>query len=178
MSFNINPRSLARASAAIEFVDLSEEPARTKIVRSGFEVPSVKLDTKKVDQFVGDLAQIPTRDLPRVISQAIPPGTKVSAGTVVDLVLAPRTRIPFDVFDGVHADLATRTLDVIDPLFANAAVKKTLLTYTSADDIPASEKAQLQTAFAGVGITVDDENPNRTFDKAFQSARGGIAFQG
>ena len=30
-----------------------------------------------------DLTQIPTNQLPRVVSQAIPPGTKVTAGTVV-----------------------------------------------------------------------------------------------
>jgi hypothetical protein len=177
MPSSIDPNAFSRLSS-IEFIDLSEEPAKAKIVRSGFEVPTVKLDLKRVDQFVGDLTQIPTKDLPRVISQAIPAGTKVAAGTTVDLVLAPRTRIPFDVFDGVHADLATKTLDVIDPLFANPAIKKTLLTYTSADEVPAVERAQLQTAFAGVGITVDETNPNRTFDKAFHSARGGIAFQG
>jgi hypothetical protein len=31
---------------------------------------------------------------------------------------------------------------------------------------------------AGVGITVDETNPNKTFAKAFDSARGGLAFQG
>jgi hypothetical protein len=113
-----------------------------------------------------------------VVSQAIPPGTKVTAGTVVDLVLAPRTKIPFNVFDGVHLDLATKTLDAIDPLFANAAAKKTLQTYQLAEDVPAAEKTALTTAMASVGITVDETNPNKTFAKAFDSARGGLAFQG
>lgn len=177
MAVNIK-NVVTKPAASVEFVDLSEQPAKAKIVRQGYDVPAVKLDLKKVDQFVGDLTQIPTNQLPRVVSQAIPPGTKVTAGTVVDLVLAPRTKIPFNVFDGVHLDLATKTLDSIDPLFANAAAKKTLQTYQLAADVPAAEKTALTTAMASVGITVDEANPNKTFAKAFDSARGGLAFQG
>jgi hypothetical protein len=169
---------VTKQAASVEFVDLSEQPAKAKIVRQGYDVPAVKLDLKKVDQFVGDLTQIPVNQLPRVVSQAIPPGTKVTAGTVVDLVLAPRTKIPFSVFDGLHLDLATKTLDAIDPLFANAAAKKTLQTYAVAEEVPESEKTALKTAFLAVGITVDEANPNKTFAKAFDSARGGLAFQG
>jgi len=171
-------KNVSRLAAGVEFVDLSEQPAKAKIVREGYDVPAVKLDLKKVDQFVGDLTQIPTKELPRVVSQAIPPGTKVTAGTVVDVVLAPRTKIPFSVFDAVHLDLATKTLDAIDPLFANAAAKKTLLTYSAASEVPEPEKAQLKTALQAVGVTVDETNPNKTFAKAFDSARGSMAFQG
>jgi hypothetical protein len=178
MSAFFKTSPLIQKQQAVEFVDLSEAPAKAKIVREGYDVPPVKLDLKKVDQFIGDLAQIPPKELPRVVSQAIPPGTKVSAGTVVDLVLAPRTKIPFNIFEGVHLDLAAKTLDVVDPLFADPASKKTLLTYTNANDVPQAEKDQLKTKFASVGITVDETNPNKTFAKAFDSARGGMAFQG
>jgi hypothetical protein len=169
---------VTKQAASVEFVDLSDRPAKAKIVRQGYDVPEVKLDLKKVDQFVGDLTQVSTKELPRVVSQAIPPGTKVTVGTVVDLVLAPRTKIPFSVFDAVHLDLATKTLDAIDPLFADAAAKKTLLTYAAADDVPESEKTHLKSALLAVGITVDETNPDKTFAKAFDSARGGMAFQG
>lgn len=178
MALNIKNVPAAQAGSAVEFVDLSAKPTKAKIVRQGFDVPEVQLDTKKVDQFVGDLTQILPKDLPRVVSQAVPAGTKVVAGTVVDLVLAPRTKIPFDVFSGVHMDLAAKNLDAIDPLFANAAARKTLQTYDSADAVPQAEKDALKTAFQSVGITVDESNPNRTFQKAFDSARGGMAFQG
>ena len=141
-------------------------------------MPAVQLDTKKVDQFVGDLTQILPKDRRASCRRPLPAGTKVIAGTVVDLVLAPRTKIPFDVFTGVHMDLAAKNLDAIDPLFANAAAKKTLQTYDSADAVPQAEKDALKTAFQSVGITVDEANPNRTFQKAFDSARGGMAFQG
>jgi hypothetical protein len=102
----------------------------------------------------------------------------VVAGTVVDLVLALRAKIPFDVFTGVHMDLAAKNLDAIDPLFANPAAKKTLQTYQAADDVPQAEKDALKTAFLAVGITVDEANPGKTFQKAFDSARGGMAFHG
>jgi hypothetical protein len=175
----INIKNVAAQTAQnVEFVDLSQTSAKAKIVRQGFDVPDVKLDPKKVDQFVGDLTQVPPKDLPRVISQAVPAGTKVAAGTVVDLVLAPRSKIPFNVFDGVHMDLAAKNLDAIDGLFADPAAKKTLLTYAAPEDVPEAEKAQLKTALQAVGVTVDETNPNRTFAKAFNSARGGIAFQG
>ena len=178
MALNIKNVPAGQTAGSVEFVDLSAKPAKAKIVRQGFDVPEVQLDTKKVDQFVGDLTQILPKDLPRVVSQAVPPGTKVVAGTVVDLVLAPRTKIPLDVFTGVHVDLAAKTLDFIDPLFQNAAAKKTLQTYDSAVAVPQAEKDALKTAFQAVGITVDGSNPNKTFQKAFDSARGGMAFQG
>jgi len=171
-------RSTTKSATGIEFVDLSDKPAKAKIVRQGFDVPEAKLDTKKVDQFLGDLTQISTKEAPRVVSQAIAPGTKVTAGTVVDLVMAARTKIPFEIFDSVHADLATKTLDWIDPVFADQAAKKTLLTYATPEEVPAAEKTALTTALGKVGIAVDESNPNKTFAKAFNSVRGGFAFQG
>jgi hypothetical protein len=179
MVFDIrNLASAARAGAGEKIVDLSEEPAKAKVLRQGFDVPQAKLDARKVDQFIGDLGEVPTRELPKVVSQSVAQGTKVPVGTVVDLVLAPRNRIPWDIFTGVHMDLAGKTLDAVDPLFSDAAARKTLLTYTSADAVPTAEKALLQTRFQQVGITVDESDPNKTFAKAFESARGGVAFFG
>ena len=180
MTFEISRTSAASVSKAasnVEFVDLSEAPAKARIVRQGYDVPAVKVDARRVDQFVGDLAQIPTRDLPRVVSQSIPGGTKVAAGTSVDLVLAPRTTIPFDIFEAVHADLSNKTLDAIDAVYADAAARKTLLTYETAAEVPASEKTHLVATLQEAGVSVDDSNPARTFAMAFDSARGGLAFQ-
>jgi hypothetical protein len=165
-------------AGAVEFVDLSREPTKAKIVRQGYQVPSVALDLAKVERFVGDLAQVPLGELPRVVSQSVPAGTKVAAGAVVDLVLAPRARIPFAVFDEVHADLVTKQLDAIDGLYANATVKKALLTYASAGEVPQAERAVLTQQFASVGVTVDDQDPTRSFERAVASARGGLTFQG
>src|SRR5262249_54516983 len=124
-SINLTRASVAAAAASVEFIDLSEQATKAQIVRQGFDVPAVLLDQRRVDQVVGDLTQIPQQELPRVVSQSITSGTRVPAGTVVDLVLAPRNRIPFSVFDNVHLDLATRNLDSIDPLIADPAARRT-----------------------------------------------------
>src|SRR5262249_24295047 len=151
MALNIKDVSITTREAAVEFIDLSEKPAKAKIVRQGFDVPQVALDVKKVDQFIGDLTQIPTKDLPRVGSQAIPSGTKVAKGTVVDLVLAPRSKTPFNIFQNFHADLAGKNLDSIDGLFTDVNARKTLLNYEFSGDIPTAEKNQLQTALQNAG---------------------------
>jgi hypothetical protein len=162
----------------VEFVDLSGEPTKAKIVRQGFDVPAVRINDKLLEQFVGDLTQIPTKELPRVVSQAIAAGTKVAAGTVVDLVLAPRTKIPFEVLERPHKDLKGKMFDAIDALYADNVAKKTLLSYAAADQVPQAEKAALTQAFQKVGINVDDADANASFDRAFESAQSGLAFQG
>ena len=78
----------------------------------------------------------------------------------------------------MHLDLATKTLDSIDPLFANAAAKKTLQTYQLAADVPAAEKTALDHRDGGRRHHRRRDEPNKTFAKAFDSARGGLAFQG
>jgi hypothetical protein len=179
MPFNINFQPQATIPAAnLEFVDLSAQPAKAQIVRQGFDVPVVAVDQKKVDQFLGDLSQLPVLLLPRVVSQSIVSGTKVTKGTVVDLVLAPRNKIPFNIFDGVHISLQNKTLDALDPLFADAAAKKTLLTYTSAADIPAADKTHLTQAMQEAGIAIDDAGAGTSLDAAINSARGALAYFG
>jgi len=167
-----------RASEGIQVVDLSGQPARAQIVRQGYDVPAVAIDQRRVDQIVGGLTQVPAVDLPRVLSQSVAAGTKVPVGTAVDLVLASRHRIPFNVFGNAHVDLANRNLDAIDPLLNDAAARNTLLTYSSANQVPAADRTRLITALQNVGVGVDDNDPNRTFGRAFDSARGALAFQG
>jgi hypothetical protein len=181
MALNLNLNALsqsAQTSANLEFIDLSPAPAKAKIVRQGFDVPAVTVDQKKIDQFLGSLILVPTTDLPRVVSQSVPSGTKVTKGTVVDLVLAPRTKIPFSIFDGAHLSLQAKTLDALDPLFSDAAAKKTLLTYSTAAEIQAAEKTHLITALTGAGVQVDDANAGTSLEAALNTARGALAYFG
>jgi hypothetical protein len=169
---NIKP-----TSAAVEFIDLSQKAAKPKIVREGFDVPQVALDKQKVLQIIGALPSTPIADVPRVLVQSIEAGVLVAKGAVVDLTLAPKKKIPFDVFTGLHLDLSAKTLDQIDPLLANATVKKSLLSNETVTTLPAAEAEQLKRAFTESGIGVDDNDPNKTFEKAFQSVRYAMAFQ-
>src|SRR5262245_3089071 len=100
-------------SQPILTVDLSPEPAKAKVVREGYQVPAVALDTKKSDFFLENLKQIPPQQEPRVVSQTIPPGTKVLPGTAVDLVLAPTSTIPFDIFELPHKSLVGKNVNVL-----------------------------------------------------------------
>jgi hypothetical protein len=162
----------------VEFVDLSEQPAKAKIVRQGYDVPQPKIDLKKAEQFIGDLVQIPVPSLPRVVVQGIAPGTKVAAGTVVDLVLAPRSKIPFAIFDNPHADLVGKNLDAIDVLVADPATRKTLLSYQAGADVPQVEKDALTQKLGAAGIHVDAGNSQKDFERAFETVRGALTFQG
>ena len=166
------------ATAGVQFVDLSGQPAKAQIVRQGYEVPAVAVNPQRVDQIIGTLTQVPQINLPRVLGQSIPAGTKVPVGTVVDLVLAARNRIPFSIFANAHTDLANRTLDVLDPVLADQAAKQTLLTYASADQVPAADQTHLATLFQAANVGIDANDPNKTFAKAFESARGALAYQG
>ncbi|MEO8370926.1 MAG: hypothetical protein ABI806_17215 [Candidatus Solibacter sp.] len=173
-----NDTLASKTVSAVQLIDLSDKPAKAMVVRQGFEVPGIKTDQKRVDQIIGALVNVPTLDLPRVVSQGIPAGTKVTAGTVVDLILAPRKKIPFDIIDAVHMDLTGRDLTTMDTLFADQSAKKTLQTYENASDVPAAEKSHLILALGGVNVGVDDANPGKTFEKAFDAARGALAYQG
>ena len=79
-------------------VDLTEKTAKAKVVREGYQVPPAALDKSKA-QFEFDNYEVtPARALPRVVSQSVPAGTRVGAGTVVDLVLVPKSGVRFDIF--------------------------------------------------------------------------------
>jgi hypothetical protein len=160
-----------------QFIDVSPKPAQAKVVREGFQVPSVALDVQKASFLVDQLVTVTPADLPRVIAQSVAKGTKVAAGTVVDLVLAPKSSVPFDIFAATHADLKGKALSVADPVVNNADVRQILLTYDNPADVPTADQQTLTTAFAGVGITVNNSDPTRTFSEAFNAMRGAVAFR-
>jgi hypothetical protein len=158
------------------FIDVSDKPAQANIQRGGFAVPAPKLDEQKVLQAIDVLPIVPPKDLPRVFAQSIAAGTRVPTGSTIDLVLAPKSGIPFGVFENVHADLSARAVDAIDPLVNTPAVRKILLTFDNAIDVPTADRATLTQALAGINVTVNDADPQRTFERAFDSVRGALAF--
>jgi hypothetical protein len=101
----------------------------------------------------------------------------VVAGTVVDLVLAPRDSIPFDIFTDIHADLKGKPITAMDPVLNDAASRQILLANTNSTDLNAADKTTLTNAFQAAKIKIDETDPTRTFDLAFQAARGALAFR-
>jgi len=159
-------------------VEVDDKPAVAKVVRDGFRVPSIKLNQQNADSFLGDLEVIQPRQTPRVVSQSIKPGAKVGVGTIVDLILAPPTAIPFNIFDNVHRDLRERSISVlVDGILQNPTTRQSLLRYENAQDVPAAEKAALTQQFQSANIGIDENVPEANFEAAFDSARAALAFK-
>jgi hypothetical protein len=160
------------------FIDLSEKAAKAKVVREGYQVPAATFDKSKAafqfDQFV----EIAPKSLPRVVSQSVPAGTKVTKGTVVDLVLVPRSSVPFDIFDGVHSDLKGKSVEYLtENMLTDAKARQIVLTYENADDVPPADKTYLQTLFAQQQVTFDETQTDKNFKSGYNSARGALAFR-
>lgn len=167
--------SLDRSEVVVE---VAAKPAVAKVVREGFQVPAVTLNQQAADFFIGNLEVLQPRQTPRVLAQSIKPGTKVTLGTVVDLVLAPSTLIPFNIFDNVHADLAQRNVsDLLDGMLADPVTRQTVLKYEKADDVPAADRTALTERFTAADVRIDDGSPATSFAAAFNAARGALAFK-
>jgi len=160
------------------FIDLTEKTAKAKVVREGYQVPATAFDKNKAQFAFDQFEVLPQKSLPRVVYQSIPEGTKVTRGTVVDLVLVPRTSVPFDIFDGVHADFKGKNVEFMtEGMLSDAKTRQIFLTYESADDIPAADKAFLQERFAGNDIALDESTEDKSFKSAYNTARGALAFR-
>lgn len=171
-------RTTTFAQAKEVRVEVDDKPAVAKVVREGFQVPAVTFNPQRAEFFLDNLDIILPRQTPRVVSQSIKDGTKVSAGTVVDLILAPPSDIPFSIFDNVHRDLRARNVSVlVDGILQEPVTRQTLLKYDKAADVPASERAALTQQFQSANIGIDDAAPDTSFESAFNSARGALAFK-
>lgn len=159
-------------------VEVANQPIKARVVREGFQVPPIQLDNQAATFFFDNLPVLPPRQAPRVVTQSIKPGTKVTAGTVVDLVLAPSRIIPFDIFEGVHADLKGRNLTtLLDGMLQDPVARQSLLKYDTVEELPQAERAALTASFASANVGVDDAVPERSFESAFNSARAALAFK-
>lgn len=159
-------------------VEIANVPVVAKVVREGFQVPAVALNAQAAEFFLGNLQPIQPRHTPRVVSQSVRPGTKVTTGTVVDLILAPPTDIPFSIFDNVHRDLRARNVaSLVDGILQDNTVRQSLLRYDKAEDVPAAERTALTQSFQSANIGVNESAPDTSFAAAFNSARGALAFK-
>jgi len=173
-STNISASALA---ASRVFVDLTEDVKSAQIVRRGYQVPAARVDVAQAAKIIGDLQIVDPKVLPRVISQSIVPGTKVTAGTAVDLVLAPKSSIPVDIFQGIHTAFKGKPLTFTDPIATDAAARKILLTYEHPEDVPAVEKQALTGILTQNGVAIDDSKTETSFNAAFDTMRNVMAFQ-
>jgi hypothetical protein len=165
------------ASQDIRFVDLSEKTTSSKQVREGYLVPATALNKQRAEFTLDQLPVAPRPSIPRVVTQSIAPGTHVSPGTVVDLVMAPKQTLPYGIFDGVHADLQFKTIDFLDDVIENANVRRLVVGVDSPDKLTAAEKQIITTEMSKKQIAVSATDASRSFDAMFEGLRTAAAFR-
>ena len=168
---------IAGKAQDVRFVDLSEKTRTSKQVREGYEVPAASINKQRAEFTLEQLPSAPRPSIPRVVTQSIAPGTHVSPGTVVDLVLAPKQSLPFGIFEKGHADLQNRTIDFLDDVIEKADVRQLVLGVDAPDKLTDSQKQVIQTEMARKQITVNPADADRSFDAMFDSLRTAAAFR-
>jgi hypothetical protein len=168
---------MPQSSDKIVFVDVSARPALAKVVREGYNVPAAVVDRQKADFFIGELISVTAKEQPRVVSQSVAAGTRVTQGAVIDLVLAPKDSIPFEIIQDAHADFKGKAISAADVLLDDPKFRETILKYDTSGAVPAVEKLAVVAALAKSNIRVNEGDPELTFDKAFQTVRSAAAFR-
>ena len=157
-------------------VDVGPGPVVSTIVRGGKEVTAPAFNQNRIDDFLAHVSTLPRLFVPVAVSQSIPAGTLVPKGTPVDIVLVPMSNIHFGLFDQTHADLAVHPVTDVLPIIQDAAVAPALAKSSAADLTPA-EKQIITQKLSSIHVAIDDTNPAKTFELAFNSLKGAQAFQ-
>jgi hypothetical protein len=157
-------------------VDVGPGTVVSTIVRGGKEINAPTFNQNRIDDFLSHVSTLPRLLIPVAVSQSIPAGTLVPKGTPVDIVLVPMSNINFGLFDQTHADLAAHAVTDVLPIIQDPAVAAALAKGSSAD-LTATEKQTITDKLKTINVTVDDTNPAKTFDLAFNSLKGAQAFQ-
>jgi hypothetical protein len=168
---------LGAGATDVRFVDLSAKTTTSKQVREGFVVPATAVNKDLAEFTLEQLPVAPRPTIPRVVTQSIAPGVRVSPGTVVDLVLAPKQALPFGIFEGVHADLQQQTIDFLDDVIEKADVRKAVLSKDSPDQLSDAERQLITTEMANKDIAVNPADASRSFDAMFEALRTAAAFR-
>jgi len=168
----------ARASNQTVFVELGDKPAKANISRNGYRVPSILPDNDRLDVLLSGLFIEQTKKKPRVLDQSIAPGTRVSAGTTIDLVLAPREDINIGIFDNIHEGVSANNIgEILDRVAEQRQLQDLVLRYESAADVPEAERVLLGNLITQtVDIEINDEKPGQSFGNAFNTMQVVYAF--
>jgi hypothetical protein len=161
------------------FVDLDDKPAIASVVRGGFRVPSVQPDNGRLEALLSGLRiQEPTK-VPRVLDQNIAAGTRVTVGTEVDLILAPREDITIGIFDDIHIDVIDTSIgELLERVKDQNDLRGLVLKYENANDVQENDKviiSDLIGQFAGINIS--EGKLGQGFSNAFNSVRVALAFK-
>jgi hypothetical protein len=177
-TFNPNlARAIAAAAAAPTAVEIGNAPAVAKILRDGNEVVAPQINTALASEFIDKLGPINRINLPRVLSQSVPPGTFAARGTSVDLVLVPPPQIKVGLLQGAHVDLKEKFIPDLLPLVQDAAVAPVLQSTDDPTKLTADQKTLLTAKLKDVGAGIDENVPGKGFAAAFATLKGVQAFK-
>jgi hypothetical protein len=166
-------------SQAIKVIDISERPAVANVIRDGKQVPAVTTSALNLQNWLNIGVIRPIEDRRRIVSQTVPPGTRVARGTTVDILLADPGIIPINVLDRSHQSLIDRNFtvqNVVDNFLVNPAIRNAVLDAGTADQIPPATQTLIRNAFNAQDMPINDGDPVRDFGAAFRTLKAVAAF--
>lgn len=160
-------------------IDLNNSPAVANIVRDGYKVPSVIPDNDRLSQYLSGLKPITPTKTPRVLGQSIAPGTRVSEGTEVDLVLAPREDISIGIFDDIHIGVIESNIgDLLEKVKDQTQIQDLVLKYDKPDQVAEQDKEVLVGLLGEfAGLEVDESKTGQSFSNAFNTMQIAYSFK-
>ena len=99
-------------SQPIKVIDVSERPAVANVIRDGKQVPAVGVSQIDLQNWLNIGVIGPIEDRRRVVTQSVPPGTRVARNASVDIVLAEPVIIPIGVLQQPHRSLVNANFTV------------------------------------------------------------------
>jgi hypothetical protein len=170
---------MAEARKGKVFIEVSDTPLTSTVVRSGRAVPVAQVNRAQAEEWVGRIIAENPRDVSHVVQQSIAAGSVVPKGTVIDLVLAPVGQVPVYIFANAHSDLAERGVyDLItSAALQDGDVVDILTRRTHADELSDGERRVVEGALRQLDIEIDDADPRRSLAAAYDTARNALSFK-
>lgn len=158
-------------------IEVGDKPLDNVIIRDGIEIVTPELDFKKADAYIDGLAPIVATQVPRVLSQSVPTGTRVLKGTAVDLVLVPPYDVELGVIKDAHADMVHYTVPQVQPVLEHPSVAPIVEQFAKSSDLNADQRQMVTNVMTEyLGVTIDDGIQGKSFDAAYRMLRGAKAY--
>ena len=169
----------ARKQEKLIFVELNDEPRKANVIRDGHLVPSVKPDNQRLDLLLSGLKVRQPTQTPRVLGQSIAPGTKVSVGTEVNLILAPRKDVSLGIFDNVHLAVVENSVEeILGRVEDTPQFRDLVLKYDNVNEVDPGDKEKLTNLMTEVAdMPINETKPGEGFSNGFDAMRAVYAFQ-
>lgn len=174
----VDPKFLISKSLG-KSLELSKEPAGYEVIfRGGKEIKPPVVDTDRLGSWLDTVLPVGRREVPRVVGQDVRPGTVVTRGTAVNLVLTDPANVPVNVFDRFHVDLKDKSIAELTKVFDAPGVEDIVVKYRSEGTLNEEDQAQVVDAVReqDVGIEVGGTK-ERSLDHLMATLDGVLAFR-